>query len=170
MPVLRPPVLRWILAVATASLLLTATARVQDRVAELKSQFSRESDPVRKAKALPKLGDAQFDRVRKEIGAENFSQALRIIEDYREEVRTTLAALKATGVDAERKPAGFKQLQLYVRKSLRELDQVVLALPEGQREPFEAVRRELLSVEKELLELLFPRQPGKSAEQQKPKG
>jgi len=133
-------------------------------------QFAQESDPVRKAKALPRLGEAQFEQVRKEIAAQSYDQALHIVEDYRDEVRGAVAALKSTGVNAERRPSGFKQLQIHLRKSLRELDQTLLALPDDQRPPFESIRQELLSTEKELLDLLFPRKPGKGRSPEKPKG
>ncbi len=137
---------------------------------ELKNQFSRENEPARKAKALGKLGDAQFDLARHAIDSSEFAQALRLLQDYRDEVRAAEASFKAATSDPERHPAGFKQLQIHVRKSLRELDQIILSLPEDQRAPFDAVRKDLLGVEKELIDLLFPRQPGKVPVPEKPKG
>jgi hypothetical protein len=145
-------------------------ALAQDRVAELQAQFNRETDPVRKAKILPKLGDAQFDSARGETDAGRYAQALKIIEEYRDEVKTAEAALKASGIDAERKPAGFKQLQIHIRKSVREIEQTILALPDAERPPFEAVRQQLMGIEKGLIDMLFPRQPEKKPEKEKKKG
>ncbi len=159
-----------LVALAALSTVLLSGARAQENVAELQAQFSKENDPVRKAKLLAKLGDAQFRLMRREADASNYAQALRALEDYRNEVHTAEAALKATGVDPERKPGGFKQLQIHVRKSLRELDQTILALPNDQQPPFEAARGDLQHVNKELIDLLFPRQPGKNADKEKPKG
>ncbi len=160
---------RVFLAVAVSSLLFPA-ARAQDRIAELQAQFNRETDPVRKAKVLPKLGDARLGQMHREIDVEHYAQAVRILGEYRDEVKTVEAALKATGADAERKPAGFKQLEIHLRKSLRELGETILALPEEQREAFQNVRQELANIEKELIDLLFPRQPGKNQDENKPKG
>ncbi len=159
---------RVILAAAFSAILFPA-ARAQDRIAELQAQFNRETEPVRKAKILPKLGDAQFDIVRRATDAGDYAQALRILGDYRNEVKTTVAALKDTGVDAERKPAGFKQLEIHLRKTLRKLEQTILALPDDQRPPFQDIRQELASIEKELIDRLFPRQPGKNSSQTKPR-
>ena len=161
---------RRVIVAAALSAILFPAARAQDRVAELQAQFNRETDPVRKAKILPKLGDAQFDQLRRQTDAGDYVQAVRILGDYRNEVKTAETALKATGVDAERKPAGFKQLEIHLRKSLRELDQTILVLPDDQRPPFQDIRQELASIEKELIDRLFPRQPGKNSDQTRPKG
>ena len=158
-----------LLAGALAGLLLPG-ALAQNQVAELQGQFNRENDATRKVKILTKLGDAQFALMRKETGEGKYEQALRTLEEYRDEVRTAETALKATGADAERKPGGFKQLQIQVRKGLREIDQTILAMPDEQRRPFDTVRRDLLLIDKELIDMLFPRQPGKDPEKEKPKG
>ncbi len=161
---------RRLILAGTLAALLVAGAGAQNHIAELQTQFNRENDPVRKVKVLTKLGDAQFELMRKETDDGNYAQALRTLEGYRDEVRTAEAALKATGADAERKPGGFKQLQIHVRKSLREVDQTIMALPDSQRPPFEAVRQDLSRIDKELIDLLFPRQPGKNPQKEKPKG
>lgn len=164
-----PPSRRLIRAAMLFALWLSP-AQGQDRVAQLQAQFQAESNPVRKAKALSKLAEAQWELMHRAIVASDYAQALRILQQYRDEVRAAEAALKASGVDAERKPAGFKQLQIHLRKSLRDLDQTILAMPEDQREPFEAVRRELTGIDEELVGLLFPRRPGQIPEAKKPKG
>lgn len=148
---------------------LLAAPQAQNRVSALQSKFQSETDPVRKAKALPKLGDAQFEAVQRETAAGNYAEALRTVEEYCGEVNAAYAALKASGVDAERKPSGFKQLEIHLRRSLRRLDDIILVLPAGSREPFEALRSDLQAVENELVHLLFPRRPPKLPETQKPK-
>ncbi len=158
-----------ILAAALPALLLPA-ARVQDSLTELKNQFNRENEPARKAKALAKLGDAQFDLARRALDSSDFAQALQLLQDYRDAVHTAQTSFKAATSDPERRPGGFKQLQIHVRKSIRALDQIILSLPEDQRTPFDAVRKDLLSREKDLIDLLFPRQPGKTPGPEKPKG
>ena len=160
---------RRVIVAAALSAILFPAARAQDRIAELQAQFNRETDPVRKAKILPKLGDAQFDQLRRQTDTGDYVQALRILGDYRNEVKTAETALKGTGVDAERKPAGFKQLEIHLRKSLRELDQTILVLPDDQRPPFQDIRQELAGIEKELIDRLFPRQPVKNPTQTKQK-
>jgi hypothetical protein len=152
------------------ALLLSPGLAVPARATARRAQNKSDNDPVRRAKNLGHTSDAQFEQIHKELDAGNFAQALRILHDHRDEVRSIEQALKATGQDAERHPAGFKQLQIHVRKSVRELDQIVVSLPDDQREAFDSVRKDLVNVEKELIDMLFPRAPGKNPEKDKPKG
>lgn len=147
---------------AALCLTLAANLRAQMRIEELRAAFERESDPVRKAKALVHLGEAQFQLAQRQSLNDDYPGALKTYGEYRDEVRSMAAVLKSTGFDAEKKPGGFKQLQINVRKGIREVDQTIVSAPAEQREEFEAVRRDLLSVEKELIGLLFPRQPAKN--------
>jgi len=162
--------MRLVLLAAAVCSFPFSVARAADRIGELKAHFSQEANPVRKAKLLAKLGDAQLLEMHRAIEAEDYAQALRILGAYRDEVKTAEAALKSTEVDAERKPAGFKQLEIHLRRCLRELDQTILALPEEQRAAFQNIREELANIQKELFDLLFPRQPGKNQSQNQPKG
>ena len=145
---------------AVAALLLVAAlaASGQDRLAQLRSDFERSSDPVRKAKALAKLGRLEIQQVREDAQAGKAAQALSQLEEYRNQVRNAHEALKATGVDAEKRYAGFKQLQISVREALRQLDDIIFAVPVDQRAPFRVVREDLDGINAQLMHALFPRQ------------
>jgi hypothetical protein len=147
-------------ALPAAVLLLGAAALAQD-LSPLRSRFERETDPVRKARAFTALGAAQMRHLRQALRVENYELAAQVLEDYHKGVVTAHDGLKASGINAEKRPSGFKQLQIHVRQSLRELDNVILALPLREREPFDKVHAELEGIERELLRALFPRQPGR---------
>src|SRR5579864_8300498 len=87
-----------------AALALCAPLAGQDRLAEDLAKYQRETDPVRKARALAKLGDEQVDLAKRQLRADDDVGSLQTLEQYRDEVRATVAALNGTGVDAERKP------------------------------------------------------------------
>src|SRR5579863_7027774 len=88
-----------------AALAMCVPLAAQDRLAEDLSRYQNESDAVRKARLLAKLGDEQVDLAKKQLKAEDDVASLHTLEQYRDQVRATVAALKAKGVDAERKPA-----------------------------------------------------------------
>lgn len=159
--------LRWVAIVVLA--LAHAAPRPQDRLAQFQIQFRRETDPVRRAKLLPHLADAEFEAIHAEMEAGEVEKALRILENYRDEVASVKKSLDATGVDAERKPAGFKELQISVRQSLRRLTDVLTETTVDQQKPFEAVRKDLEVINQGLIRELFPRQPGAAHEQEKAK-
>ena len=129
----------------------------------LQAQFNQERDAVRKARLLPKLGDEQFRVLTAQAQAGGYAEALETLKSYRDNVAAAHAALKSSGVNAEKKPNGFKQLQMHVRKSLRVLEHITMTLPVDQREPFVAIRDELSKINDELIELLFPRRPKQSS-------
>jgi tetratricopeptide (TPR) repeat protein len=153
-----------------ALLLLALTpARAQDRLQEYKARFQNASDPVRKARALPKLGEAELQLARQHTKEGNFAEALEVLRQYGDAVQSAFAGLKASGINAEKKPNGFKELEIHLRKSFRQFDDIIAAVPLNQRDPFQQVRRQLEAIDKELIDLLFPRQPGRHPEGQKPK-
>ena len=133
-----------------AALALCAPLAAQDRLAEDLAQYQHETDPVRKARALAKLGDEQVDLAKKQLKAEDEVASLHTLEQYRDEVQDTVAALNAMGVDAERKPAGFKELQISLRETIRRIDDLILTLNVDKRPFFRAVRNDLFMDQNEL--------------------
>ena len=140
-------------------LLANFPAKAQERIDELSRQFDAEKEPVRRAKLFPKLGEAQFELLRKAAKADDYEQALTILNAYVDAVNKLHISLLAAIPDPERKPAGFKELESHARKSIRSLDEIESRLPLDEREPFKADRRELESIDDKLLEALFPRRP-----------
>ncbi len=154
--------------VAGFALLVTASAG-QIRVQDLRTQFVREPNPVRRAKLLPRLEQAEFAEIRQQIDGGDYAKALELLGGYRDEVRATQKALDATGVDPEKKPGGYKELQIAVRESLRQLSEVLVTLPGDWKMGFDDIRRELEAANNRLIVQLFPHQPGHQPQSEKRK-
>src|ERR1700737_4148065 len=99
----------------------------QVRVPDLQAQFVRESNPIRKAKLLQRLGDAQFLVAHREQARENYDGVVGIYQTYRDNVRASLTGLKGARPDAERHSDGYRQLQIQLRKGLRDLEETILS-------------------------------------------
>lgn len=149
-----------ILFAMALSFAVVGAAAARESVAELQARFDRETDPVRKAKLLPKLGDAQFEQAKRQGEAGIYEAVTKLFESYRDNARAALDGLIKTQPKAERHPAGFKQLQMHVLKAERILRETILAAPDAARPPLEQIRQELDKMEEELIRLLFPRRPG----------
>lgn len=147
-------------AALAVSLACMASAWPQDDVAHLQERFDKEPDGVRKAKTLRKLGDLQFVQERAATKANDFTAAGLIMEKYRDNAKAALEALKKTHPQAEKHPSGYKELEFHVGIGLREVRDVILAMPEAYRPPMQIVEKDLLDMDMELLKLLFPRRPG----------
>lgn len=141
----------------------------QDHLAQFKSQFEKESDPVHKAKILAKLSDYLFQQIRSEADSGKIDDGLKDLEAFRDECVSTHQALKAKVVDPERKSAGFKELQISVRESLHRLREILAGLGGEDQKQYANVRLQLENLDNELVHELFPRQPGGASGKQSPK-
>jgi hypothetical protein len=139
----------------------------EDQLAQYKDKFDRDSDPIHKAKDLTKLGDAQIAEFTRQATADNIDGAFLTLAAYRVEVGSTFDAMKATGIDAERKPDGFKELQIHLRKSVLKLERATSLVPPDRRKEFREIHDELSSIDNELFHMLFPRQPGSKSSGEK---
>ena len=159
--------LRMFTAVVVALALLMPLA-AQDRLTVKLTRYQQETDPVRKARALAKLGDDQIALARKQLKDGEDVASLQTLEQYRDEVQQTAAGLKATGIDAEKKPAGFKELQISLREIVRRIDDLILTLPVDKRPFFREVRSDLAKTQNDLIDALFPRRPDQNSRKTNP--
>ena len=136
-----------------------STRAATEDLKALQARFDHETNSVHKAKLLEKLGDAQLEETRRASQASDYKTIGLVMEKYRDNARAAVDALKKDHPDAERHTNGFKQLQIHVHKSLREVDEVLVVAPDEFRPPLEIVRRDLANMDEELLDLLFPRHP-----------
>lgn len=138
----------------------------ENSTAELRSRFTNETDPVRKAKLLVPLGEAEFRDILKDADSENFGGALAIFQQYRDEAQACQKALEGKEPDPEKHPNGFKQLQISLRQSVRRLSDIIVDLPADEQKPFQDVRRDLEQMDRQLIHELFPRRPEPAPESQ----
>jgi len=129
------------------------------QLADLQMRFDRESNSVRKAKLLQKLGEAQFEAVRQAEKAGDNSTVGLTLEKYRDNVRAVLDALKKQHPNAEKQPNGYRQLEIQARKGIREIAESLLVAPDPYKPPLEIVREDLAAMDDELLKLIFPNRP-----------
>lgn len=129
----------------------------QDRVADLRSRFERETNPVQKAKLMPALGEAEFKQIRKDFEADRLSDALALLREYRDQAQSCVKGLESMNVDAEKHPSGFKQLQISLEESLRRVDGLLAGMTSEEQAPFLEVRKDLDDMNRRLIEQLFPR-------------
>jgi chromosome segregation ATPase len=142
--------------VALVVLIAAGTALCQSRTDELRARFNQETNPVRKAKLMRDLGEAELKDIDRDVDAGKVSDAAGAFERYRDEVRSCQQALDAMGSNAEKHSSGFKQLEISVRESLRRLDLIISTLTGDQQSRFVAVRGDLSQINQHLLQELFP--------------
>lgn len=141
--------------------LIAVPASPVDRTPELRARFDRETNPIHKATLMQKLGAAEFKDIEKDVANSQFAMAANILHQYRAEAQQCSKELDATGINAEKKPDGFKQLQISVRESLERLDRVISTMTADQQVSLRADRDRLEELNSHLLQELFPRAPNR---------
>jgi hypothetical protein len=136
---------------------LCGAAIAADKLSELQARFDGEANGVHKAKMLQKLGDAEFEEAIRAEKSGDYSAVDLIMEKYRDNVRVASQVLEKENPDGERHPGGYKQLEMHVQKGLREVDEILITAPEEYKPPLQLVRKDLVSLDDELLRFLFPR-------------
>jgi hypothetical protein len=156
------------LGIAFCSAALAAqTARVQKDIAKYEANYERKTKPVDRAKAVVKLGRAEYVGASESLDAGNVRGAFDFLAKYNEQAITAHDALEKMGVDPEQHSNGFRQLEISVRESLRELREIMGRVPLEQRESFAALEKDLNTLNQKLILELFPRQPGHKFEDEK---
>lgn len=140
-----------------------------DRLGQARSRFEKESDPVHRAKLMIPLGTAEFNQIEQQVRDTNIAAALDGLREYEDQAASCEKALDARGVDAEKHPSGFKELEISVRESLRRLDNVLVSMSGDEQKPFLEIRRTLDQLNHHLIKELFPLQPGITPDSSKPK-
>ncbi len=153
---MRPRVTRRV-AVPILVAALSAAVLAADKLSELQARFDSETNGVHKAKMLQKLGDAEFEEASRAEKSGDYSTVGLIMEKYRDNVRAASQVLEKENPDGERHPGGYKQLEMHVQKGLRQVDEILIVAPEEYKPPLQLVRKDLLSLDDELLRFLFPR-------------
>ena len=128
-------------------------------LAKDQAKFERETDPVHKAKLMVKLGRAEFDEIEAQIADNDLAKAAVSLKQYQTQVDSVSKALDATKRNAAKHAAGFLQLQVSVRESLRRLNSILVGLVSDQQKPFLDTRDDLEEVNRHLMLELFPSQP-----------
>ena len=134
-----------------------AGTQATDKLKELQEHFDHDSHAGSKVKDLQKLAAAQFEAATNAGKAGDYVTVGLIFEKYRDNVHVTFELLKKQEPDADRHPAGFRQLELGVRQGMREVEDTLLVMPEAMRPPLEIVRKDLIDMDDALINLLFPR-------------
>jgi len=123
---------------------------------ELQARFDHEPNSVHKAKLFEKLSDEQLAEVRHASQSGDYNAVGTIMEKYRDNARAAVDALKKEHPNADHQLNGYKQLQIHIRRAIRDLKETVLLAPDEYKPPLRIVEHDLSLIDDELLQSLFP--------------
>lgn len=164
---LRPA--RLLSALFLASLVVTAPAQGDD-VEKQRERLERTTGVADRAKISAKLGDALLDRMTRAFRKGRTEEGEKLMAEYREVIETAGRKLLEAGIDARRRPHGFKDLEIHIRKGERRLAEMSHNLSYEQIEVVNKLREDLESLRQDLLAALMgvapdPSRKGSAKEQ-----
>jgi len=145
--------------------LLNVPAEAAENLEKLKTKLARQQDPADRAKTTVKIGTILVDQSARAFAEHRYESGKAALEDYLGYVRRAYQDLQASGRNARKKPKGFKDLEIHLRKAALRLEDVARSVPYDERAPIEAAREEIETIWESLMRALFglkPRPPSAS--------
>jgi len=100
-----------------------------------REKLKREKDPVDHTKIQIKISEILLTFVADAIKNENSEELQKQLDEYCRTIQDGLQTMMNTGRDANKHPAGFKDLEIALRRQGLRLDSLGQALTYDQREP-----------------------------------
>jgi len=121
-----------------------------------RQKFAREIDPVDRAKISIKISDILLEDVAESLKDGQFDTMEQQLTAYTETIQAAHSGLLESGRNAQKKPEGFKELEIALRKHLRRLEDFSRVLNLQRRIPLEKARDLVGGIRTKLLKVLFP--------------
>lgn len=127
-----------------------------DDQAKLLSRLEREQDPVKKAKLETRLGRLKLEQAFSAYDQGHFDQCWKLFNDYLARMNDAWAELVRSGRQAVKKPDGFKELDIALRESRRDLEDFETRVTFDERQAVEKINAQTVELRGRVLDVLFP--------------
>ncbi len=143
-----------LLVLASSALAVAPPAR--DTEQQLLARVERETNPVKKAKLLIRLGRMKLDQAFDAYARGDFDACQKLMDDYYARMQDAWEVLEKSGRSAARKPEGFKELDIALREARRDLEDFETRVSYQERQSVEKVRKQTDDLRSHVLNALFP--------------
>ncbi len=147
------------LLIVVAFVAVRATA--EDEEAKLISKIGQENNSVKKAKLEVKLGRLRLKEAFASYSAGKYEDCWKGLGSYQDTMDQAWADLQASGKVAAKKPDGFKQLDIGLRESRRDLEDFETHITFAERQAVEKIRAKTDDLHNRVLKALFPSLPSR---------
>ena len=130
-----------------------------------REKLKRTTDPVDRTKIDIDISEILLSLVSDAVKSGEPEVLGKRLSEYVETIQDAHQAMMKTGRDAHRKPKGFKELEISLRRQIRILDDIGRGLTFDQREPVEKAKQQASDIRDDLLKALFgePNAPGRKS-------
>ena len=152
-------------AVRTVSLRPQQFDKRLERLERDREKLKRATDPVDRTKIDIDISEILLSLISDAVKSGEPEVLGRRLSEYVETIQDAHQTMIKTGRDAHRKPKGFKDLEISLRRQVRILDDIGKGLTFDQREPVEKAKQQASDIRDDLLKALFGEQnaPGRKS-------
>ena len=144
-------------AIRSSSLRAQYDKRVE-RIEKEKEKLKKLTDPVDRTKTQIRIAELLLSFVADSVNAGDQERMEQRLDEYVAAVQDAHQAMARTGRDAHKKPKGFKDLEIALRRQVRQLEDIGQGLSFDRREPVEKAKAEASMIRDQLLKALFGEQ------------
>jgi hypothetical protein len=128
----------------------------RDEEEKLSSKLQHEQNPIKKAKLETQLGRLKLEQAFSAYDQGHFDQCWKLFDVYLAHMNSAWADLEASGHEAAKKPDGFKQLDIALRESRRDLGDFETHITFEERQAAEKITAQTVELRNRVLNVLFP--------------
>ncbi len=118
----------------------------------------REIDPVDRTKSDIAISEILLSLASDAVRSGEPEVLEKRLTEYVDTIQDAHQAMMKTGRDAHKKPKGFKDLEIALRRQIRMLDDIGKGLTFDQRTPVDKAKQEASDIRDDLLKALFGEQ------------
>jgi len=141
---------------------LAAAAQQPDRrlqnLEREKERLKHESDPIDRTKTDIKISEILLSLTGDAVRTGDMDAMQQRLDDYVSTINDAHEALTKAHRDAHKKPKGFKDLEISLRRQVNQLKDIGGALSYDQRQPIDNAREQASRIREDLLKALFGNQ------------
>jgi hypothetical protein len=123
-----------------------------------REKLERQTDPVGRTKTQIKISEILLTFISDAVQSGETEVMDKRLGEYVAAIQDAHDTMMKTGRDAHKKPGGFKDLEIALRRHLRQLEDIGKGLAFDQREAVDKAREEAGDIRDDMLKALFGEQ------------
>ena len=140
------------------SFLQTGYDKRLERLQKEREKLVRQTDPVGRTKTQIKVSEILLTLVSDAVQSGEGEVMEKRLGEYTAAIHDAHQTMMKTGRDAHRKPGGFKDLEIALRRQVRQLEDIGKGLSFDQRGPVDNAREVAAEIRNDLIKALFGEQ------------
>ncbi len=126
-----------------------------EQLGKEKLKLQRENDPVGRTKTQIKIADILLVLTGDALRDSDFERMRNYLNEYVAAIQDAHDTMMSSGRDAQKRAGGFKDLEIALRRHMRQLQDMGESLTLDLREPVEKARNQAAEIRDVILKALF---------------